>query len=87
MGASEFGIVYLLSADFTKIVGVAIIVALPVSYLITRYWLESFAFRISLEWWYFGGAGIAAVAIAWLTVGTQAFRAARISPAKCLKNE
>jgi len=87
LGASEFGIIYLLSTDFTKIVGVSIIVALPLSYIITRSWLAGFAFKISLEWWYFAGAGAAAVAIAWLTVGTQAFRAARVSPAECLKDE
>jgi ABC-type antimicrobial peptide transport system permease subunit len=87
LGSTELSIIYLLSADFTKIVFTAILIALPVSYLVVKHWLDSFAFRIPLEWWYFIGAGAAALIIAWLTVGAQAFKAARVNPAKCLKDE
>jgi putative ABC transport system permease protein len=87
LGSSEWGIVYLLSGDFTKIVVVAIVIALPVSYMITRTWLDNFAFKIPLEFWYFISAGALVMVISWLTVGTQAFKAARVSPTKCLKDE
>jgi putative ABC transport system permease protein len=87
LGSSTFEIVSLLSGDFTKIVFIAIVIALPVSYLITRYWLDSFAFKITLAPWYFIGAGLAALCIAWLTVGTQALKAANTNPSKCLKEE
>jgi ABC-type antimicrobial peptide transport system permease subunit len=87
LGSSVFGIVWLLSSDFTKIVFVSILIALPLSYFITKYWLDSFAFKIELEWWYFIGAGVASLFIAWLTVGTQAIKAARINPTQCLHNE
>jgi putative ABC transport system permease protein len=87
LGASEFRIVSLLSKDFTRMVLVAILLALPVSYFIARSWLDNFAFKIELEWWYFLTAGAMALVIAWLTVGSQAFRAARINPTRCLKDE
>jgi putative ABC transport system permease protein len=87
LGSTEMGIIYLLSSDFTKIVFVAILIALPVSYLIVSAWLKNFAFSIPLEWWYFAGAGVAALFIAWCTVGTQAFKAARVNPSKCLRDE
>jgi predicted permease len=87
LGSTEFGIIFLLSADFTKIVFAAIVIALPSSFLIARYWLDSFAFKIDLQWWYFVGAGAMALFIAWLTVGTQAVKAARVNPTKCLKDE
>ncbi len=87
LGATELGIVLLLSADFTKIVFAAIIIALPVSYFIAQAWLDHFAFHISLQAWYFIAAGIIALAIAWITVGLQALRAARVNPVKCLKDE
>ncbi len=87
LGSSVFGIVYLLSTDFTKIVLLAIVLALPISYLGAQYWLDSFAFKITLQWWYFIGAGLLALIIAWLTVGTQAIKAARVNPTQCLKNE
>jgi putative ABC transport system permease protein len=87
LGASVAGIIYLLSGDFTKIVLTAILIALPVSYFITARWLGSFAYKIELEWWFFAGAGMLALLIAWLTVGTQAVKAATVDPAKCLRDE
>ncbi|OUJ68389.1 ABC transporter permease [Hymenobacter crusticola] len=87
LGASEFSIIYLLSRDLTKLVIVAIALALPISYLLVRHWLDSFEYRIALEFWYFLGAGLLALLVAWLTVGAQAVRAARIDPALCLRDE
>jgi hypothetical protein len=87
LGSSSIGIVYLLSADFTKVVLISIVIALPVSYLITQHWLDSFAFRIPLHWWYFAGSGALAISIAWLTVAAQSIKAARSNPTECLKDE
>jgi len=87
LGSSEFSIVYLLSGDFTKLVIIAIVLALPFSYLLTKQWLDNFAYKIALEWWYFFGAGLVALTIAWLTVVTQAVRAARVNPTRCLRDE
>ncbi|HYG21037.1 MAG TPA: ABC transporter permease [Ohtaekwangia sp.] len=87
LGSSVGEIVYLLTSDFTRIVLLAVVIALPVSFFITHQWLDNFAYRIPLEWWYFGISGLLAICIAWLTVGTQAIKAARINPAKCLKDE
>jgi putative ABC transport system permease protein len=66
---------------------VSILVALPLSYFLTNDWLNDFAYRIDLEWWFFATAGIIALFIAWLTVGLQTFKAARVNPAECLRNE
>ena len=87
LGASRFSIVYLLSGDFTKLVVISICISLPLSYFIVKYWLQNFEYRIDLEWWYFVGAGLAALAIAWLTVGTQAVKAASVNPVHSLKDE
>jgi predicted permease len=85
LGASEASIVTLMSADFTRIVLIAIVIALPMSYFLSTWWLSDFAYRITLEWWYFAAAGFLALIIAWITVGTQALKAARVNPARCLK--
>ena len=87
LGSSEFGIVYLLSSEFARIVFTSIIIALPLSYFIARYWLDSFAFRIELEWWYFISAGLMALIIALLIVGMQAVKAARVNPVNNLRTE
>ncbi len=87
LGASVFGIIQLLTSDFTKMVIAAIVIALPLSYLIANWWLESFAYRIDLEWWFFAGAGTSALLIAWITVGFQTVKTANINPVECLKDE
>ena len=87
MGASELKIIFLLSADFTKIVALAIIIALPISYFLTKDWLDDFAYKIPLAWWYFISAGGIALLISWITVGMQALRASRVNPVQCLRDE
>jgi putative ABC transport system permease protein len=87
LGANDFNIIYLLSSDFTKLVLAAIVIALPAAYIIAKYWLNSFAYRINLEPWYFFSAGLAALLITWLTVGVQAVKAATANPIKSLKYE
>ncbi|MEM6698816.1 MAG: ABC transporter permease, partial [Bacteroidota bacterium] len=49
LGASTFSIVQMLSADFTKMVVVAILIALPISYYVASNWLKGFAFKIELQ--------------------------------------
>lgn len=87
LGSTNMGIIYLLSSDFTKVVALAILIALPISFFVMRKWLEGFVFKIELEWWYFIGSGVLAMAIAWLTVASQAAKASRINPVNCLRSE
>jgi putative ABC transport system permease protein len=87
LGSSEWGIVYLLTSEFTRTVLIAVAIAIPVSYLVSQAWLNTFAFRTELSSWYFLIAGILAILVAWLTVSTQAFRVARVNPANCLSDQ
>ncbi|MEQ8414307.1 MAG: ABC transporter permease [Imperialibacter sp.] len=87
LGSSIGQIVYMLSASFSKMILVAIAIAIPFSYYIASSWLEGFAYRIDLEWWYFGVAGVIALAIAWVIVGWQTFKVASVNPTKCLRDE
>jgi len=87
LGSSELGIVRLLSGDFSKMVLVAIVIALPASYFFARNWLDRFAYRIDLEWWFFVGAGLVAILISWFTVGVQTIKASRVNSLECLKDE
>jgi len=87
LGSSVAAIVFLLSLDFTKIIVASIVAALPFSYLITKGWLEGFAFRIELRWWYFASTGLAALLIAWFTIGLHTIKAARSNPVNSLRNE
>ena len=87
LGSSNWGIIYYLTYGFTKMVLIAVALALPVSYWISKDWLNNFAYRIDLEWWIFAGSGVIAVLITWLTIGVQATKAAHADPVKCLRAE
>ena len=87
LGASGGSIVTLLSTDFVKLVGIAIVIASPVAWYTMHRWLESFAYRIAIEWWVFAGAGLLAIGIALLTVSFQSVKAALTNPVKSLRSE
>ena len=87
LGSPSASIVYLLSVEFTKMILAAIAVALPVSYFLADMWLKNFVFRIDLQWWFFAASALAALVIAWLTVGIHTMKAAGVNPAKCLRSE
>ncbi len=85
LGANPFSIIRLLTLDFTKMVVVAILIGIPISYFIARSWLNDFAFSIDLSIWFFIMAGLLTLAIAWLTVSLQTMKAARVNPVNNLK--
>lgn len=87
LGASEIKIVSILSSDFAKMVFVAIVIALPLSYFIVHEWLADFAFKIDLKWWFFLGAGVLTMLIALLTVSFHSIKAALMNPVESLKSE
>ena len=87
LGASVGNIVVLLSADFIRLVIVAIIIATPIAWFILHKWLQDFAYRIDIGWWVFVVAGLLAVAIALATISWQAMRAAVANPVKALRSE
>jgi len=50
-GAGIFSIITLLTKDFLKLVLIAAIVAIPLSYLVIYHWLQSFAYRFNPAAW------------------------------------
>ncbi len=87
LGASVSGIIELLSKDFLKHVLIAVVIAAPAGWWCMTRWLQSFAYKIDLEWWMFAMAGLLSMVIALLTVGYQAIKAALANPVKSLKSE
>ena len=87
LGASVLGIVQMLTKDFSKTVMIAILIAIPISYLIANHWLANFAYSIGLSWWYFILPGLLVLLTAWFTVGIQTVQAASVNPIHALKQE
>ena len=87
LGASVINIIVMLSKEFTRLVAVAFIVAVPLSYFLMDRWLQDFAYRINIGWEIFAIAGVLALLIALITVSYQAIRAALANPVDALKYE
>ena len=87
LGASISSIVTLLSKEFLKLVGIASLIAFPIAWYAMHNWLKDFAYRISIQWWVFLIAAIAALLVALITVSFQAIKAAVANPVKSLRTE
>jgi putative ABC transport system permease protein len=87
MGASVNQIVGLMSFEFVKLVVIAFVIAVPISYYAMNQWLQGFAFHIPLDVTVFVLAGLAALLIALLTVSFESLRAATTNPIKSLRSE
>jgi predicted permease len=87
LGASVGGIVTLLSRDFLKLVVIAFAIAAPIAYYAMNRFLQGYIYKIDVEWWVFGLAGLLSVGVALLTVGFQSIRAALMNPVKSLRSE
>jgi len=87
LGASLPQIVYLLSSGFTRLILIAVVIAIPLSWLAIHRWLETFAYHISVTWSMFAIASLLVLLIAWATVSYESIRVAIANPAKSLRTE
>jgi putative ABC transport system permease protein len=87
LGASVSQVTQMLSKEFLKLVFIASLIAFPLSWWAMNKWLQSFAYRISINWWVFVVAGCVTILIALITVSFQAIKAAVANPVKSLRTE
>lgn len=87
LGASVMSITTLLSKDFVKLVLISFLIAVPVAWWGMEKWLQSYSYRVGVEWWVFVLAGSLSVMIALLTVSYQSVKAAITNPVKSLRTE
>lgn len=87
LGASLAGITTLVTRSFVIMVLIAAVIALPFAGWLMQQWLNDFAYRISISWFYFAATLGIALVTALLTVSFQAIRAARQNPVSSLRSE
>ncbi|MCP4724321.1 MAG: FtsX-like permease family protein [bacterium] len=87
LGASVAGIISLISREFIIMVAIGNFIALPLSYIIGREWLDTFAYRIGLDWWIFGLSTLVLLVITLLTIKYQTIKAAMMNPTDALRYE
>lgn len=85
-GANIFKIVFLLAKDYTVLILIALVIALPLSYYVANNWLDNFVFRMDLGVDLFIWAGLSTIVVAMLTIGFKAFQAAFLNPVNVLKD-
>lgn len=86
-GSGLWQVMVKLSSDFTLWVLLACVVAWPLSWLMMRRWLESFAYSVNISIWVFIISGIIALILALATVSWLSWRAARKNPVDALRYE
>jgi putative ABC transport system permease protein len=85
LGASALTITFLLSKDFIKLVLVALIITIPLSWFLMKQWLMGFAYHIDVPWWGFALSASLMVLVALLTISFQTIKAALSNPVASLK--
>lgn len=87
LGATVANLMQLLSLSFLKMIVVAIIIAVPVSYYAMNKWLMKFEFHTEIPWWIVPVAAFGTLGIAMMTISIQAYRSAKANPVDALKYE
>jgi ABC-type antimicrobial peptide transport system permease subunit len=87
LGASVLDLVYLLSSGITRLILVAIVISIPLSYYAVNSWLAGFAYHINVGWLVYFTASLGALGIAWLTVSYESVKAAIVNPVKSLRTD
>ena len=87
LGASVWNIVTLMGTGFIRLVVIAFVIAVPISWYVGKNWLQSYGYRISAGWYIFLFTALIVILIAVITVSIQSIRAATANPVKAIKSE
>ncbi|RFS18607.1 ABC transporter permease [Emticicia sp. C21] len=88
LGATEGGLIYLLSKGFAILLGIAALIALPATYLFfDKVILTKFAYHLPMQVYEFLLPLLVLMVLASILIGSQTLKAARSNPVKNLKTE
>jgi putative ABC transport system permease protein len=87
LGASVLSLVALLSKEFSILVGIAFVLAAPLTIWQANQALAQFAYHATVSWWVALATGVGALVLAVTTVSIQALKAARSNPTDALRTE
>ncbi len=86
-GAGVDQIILMLSKEYSILILISIVLALPVTIIYAQEWLEQFQYRIDLSAFNLALGAIVGMAIGLITVGVKSYQAATANPMKSLRNE
>ena len=86
-GASISIVLRLLSKEVVYLILVSSLLAYPVAYFGSRYWLEGFASKVNINPVIYLLATLITLSIGWVSIGYQTIKAASYNPANALRME
>ena len=87
LGASTASVAVLLSSQSTRLVLIAVVIAMPLTYRLSEMLLRSEVDRIELDLLSYSAGGLIALGLTWLVSGYHAVRAALANPVDSLRSE
>jgi putative ABC transport system permease protein len=87
LGATIANLWLLLSGEFIWLVGIACLLASPLTFWLMTQWLQTYEYHIEIPWWIIPAAALMSMVIALATVSFQAIKVAYLNPAKTLRSE
>ena len=87
LGASTASVAVLLSSQSTRLVLIAVVIAMPLTYRLSEMLLRSEVNRIELDLLSYSAGGLIALGLTWLVSGYHAVRAALANPVDSLRSE
>lgn len=87
LGASVQQVLMLISKEFLKLVLIAFVIAVPLTWWLMHNWLQKYTYHVGVSIWMFGGVGIGILLLTLTVVSLNTFRAAASNPVKSLRSE
>ena len=87
LGATVQQLLMLIATEFLKLVLIAFVIAVPLTWWLMYKWLENYAYHVSISIWLFGGVGVVILLLTMAVVSLNTMRAATTNPVKSLRSE
>lgn len=87
LGATVQQLLLLISKEFLKLVAIAFVIAVPVTWWFMHDWLQKYTYHIDISIWMFVAVGIVVLLLALLVISLNTLKAATANPVKSLRTE
>lgn len=87
MGAETSGLIMLLLKDYSRLVIAAVLIGIPICWVVMQNWLQNFEYRISINPLVFVVTGLCLLFVTWLGLGYLTYKTVKVNPAETLKDE
>jgi len=87
LGATVQQLLALISAEFLKLVLIAFVIAVPVTWWLMHSWLQKYTYHVDISFWMFGAVGVLILLLTMVVVSINTLNAATTNPVKSLRSE